>query len=61
MDYFLCVIGMVLIVEGLPYVAFPDRMKRLIYVMLEMPGGALRKFGFMLMITGLFLVYMGRT
>ena len=60
MDYFLCVIGMVLIVEGLPYFAFPDKMKRLIYALLELPGSALRRFGFMLMLTGLFLVYMGR-
>ncbi|MDX9786909.1 MAG: DUF2065 domain-containing protein [Desulfobacterales bacterium] len=60
MDYFLCVIGMVLIVEGLPYFAFPDKMKRLICAMLEMPGGVLRRFGFMLMLTGLFLVYIGR-
>ncbi len=60
MDYFLCVIGMVMIVEGLPYFAFPERMKRVITSLLEMPLGALRKFGFVLMLIGLFLVYMGR-
>ena len=27
MEFFLCVIGMVMIVEGLPYFAFPNKMK----------------------------------
>ncbi|MFH1103316.1 MAG: DUF2065 domain-containing protein, partial [Pseudomonadota bacterium] len=27
MDFFLCVIGMVLVVEGLPYFVFPEKMK----------------------------------
>lgn len=60
MDYFLCVIGMVMIVEGLPYFAFPEKMKRVITALLEMPQGGMRKFGFVLMLTGLFLVYLGR-
>jgi len=61
MDYFLCVIGMVMFVEGLPYFAFPEKMKRLITSLLEMPHGALRRFGLILMLTGLVLVYLGRT
>ena len=60
MDYFLCVIGMVMIIEGLPYFAFPEKMKHFIRSLLEMPGSVLRRFGFVLMLTGLFLVYMGR-
>jgi len=27
MKFFLCVIGMVLIIEGLPYFAFPEKLK----------------------------------
>jgi hypothetical protein len=61
MDYFLCVIGMVLIIEGLPYFAFPDKMKNFVQKMLTMPSGALRRFGFVLMLGGLFLVYIGRS
>ena len=60
MDYFLCVIGMVLIVEGLPYAIIPEKMKRFVHTLLEMPGSVLRRFGFLLMLTGLFLVYLGR-
>ena len=60
MDFFLCVMGMVMIVEGLPYFAFPDRMKEWIRKILELPDRALRRFGLVLMGIGLFLVYMGR-
>jgi hypothetical protein len=52
--------GMVMIVEGLPYFAFPEKMKALVERLIEMPTGFLRRFGFVLMATGLLLVYMGR-
>lgn len=60
MEFFLAVIGMVMIIEGLPYFAFPERMKRWIQKLIEMPDSALRKFGFVLMIAGFLLVYMAR-
>jgi uncharacterized protein YjeT (DUF2065 family) len=61
MDFFLCVIGMVMIIEGLPYFAFPDKMKQLVEKLLEIEDRALRRFGFFLMGVGLLLVYMGTT
>ena len=60
MDFFLSVIGMVMIVEGFPYFAFPEKMKIWMQKVFEMPDGTLRKFGFVLMVLGLWLVYMGR-
>ncbi len=60
MSFFLCVVGMVMIVEGLPYFAFPEKMKFVVEKMLEMPDGSLRKFGFSLMLCGLLLIYMGK-
>ena len=60
MEFFLCVVGMVMIVEGLPYFAFPDKMKLVVKKFLEMPASNMRKFGFVLMIFGLFLVFMGK-
>ena len=60
MKYFLCVMGMVMIVEGLPYFAFPEKMKHWIYKVLEMPEGSLRRFGFALMAGGLLMVFLGR-
>ena len=61
MDFFLCVIGMVMIVEGLPYFTFPDRMKEMMQRIMELPDNTLRRFGFVLMVAGLFLTYIGRS
>jgi uncharacterized protein YjeT (DUF2065 family) len=52
---------MVMIVEGLPYFAFPRRMKEMVQVLLGLPEGVLRRFGFMLMAIGLAVVYLGRS
>jgi len=61
MDFFLCVIGMVMILEGLPYFAFPERMKGWVQKILEMPESVLRRMGMVLMGIGLLLIYLGRT
>lgn len=60
MEFFLCVIGMVMIIEGLPYFVFPEKMKAWILKVLELPEGTLRKFGLVLMVLGLGLVYIGK-
>lgn len=60
MKYFLCVIGMVMIIEGLPYFAFPEKMKIWIKKIAVTPVGSLRRFGLVLMVLGLVLVYFGR-
>lgn len=60
MKFFLCVIGMVMIIEGLPYFAFPEKMKEVIRMVLDMPDSFLRKFGFILMGAGLLFVYWGK-
>ena len=61
MKFFLCVIGMVMVVEGLPYFAFPEKMKFVIQKVIEMPDKALQKFGFVLILTGVCLVYLGKS
>lgn len=60
MDYFLCVLGMVLFLEGLPYAAFPEKMKQWLVKLLETPTSSLRPMGLFFMIAGLFLVFLGR-
>ena len=60
MDFFLCVIGMVMVVEGIPYFAFPVKMKTWVEKILEMPEGSLRRVGLVLMVSGVFLVYLGK-
>jgi len=61
MKFFLCVLGMVMIIEGLPYFAMPEKMKYWIQKIAATPDGSLRRFGLVLMAIGLFLVYFGRT
>lgn len=59
LQFFLCVIGMVLILEGLPYFAFPEKLKSLYLKMLETSDTNLRMLGFLAMVIGLLLVYFG--
>ena len=61
MEFFLCVLGVVMIIEGLPYFAFPERMKDVMRAVIEMPDGTLRMIGFSLMAAGLLIAYIGRT
>ncbi len=58
MKFFFCVIGMVMIVEGLPYFAFPGKMKKMVQMMMGLEDANLRKFGFGLMLAGLGIVYL---
>jgi len=60
MEFFLCVIGMVMIVEGLPYFAFPDKMKTWVGKIIVSPDSSLRRFGLVLMVVGLSLIYLGK-
>lgn len=60
MEFFLSVIGMVMIIEGLPYFAFPDKMKTWVGKIIISPSSSLRRFGLVLMLLGLSLVYFGR-
>jgi len=60
MNFFLCVIGMTMILEGFPYFAFPEKIKLLVLKVIEMPDNTLRTVGFVLMLTGLGLVYIGK-
>jgi uncharacterized protein YjeT (DUF2065 family) len=59
MEFFFCVIGMVMIIEGLPYFAFPEKIKGFVQKVSEMPEKSLRIFGLVLMVGGIGLVYLG--
>jgi len=60
MEYFLTVLGMVLIVEGLPYFTFPEKMKELMKKVPQMPTHQLRVFGIISIAIGLLLIYLSR-
>lgn len=60
MEFFLCVLGMVLVVEGLPYFAFPEKMKALMNMMHEQNDTTLRIIGGTLLVLGLLIVFLAR-
>ncbi|MBU1341564.1 MAG: DUF2065 domain-containing protein [Proteobacteria bacterium] len=57
MKFFFCVVGMVMIVEGLPYFAIPSKMKEMVLMIISLEDTHLRKFGFVLMLAGLLIIY----
>ena len=61
MRYFLCVLGMVFIFEGLPYFIFPEKLKIYMLKMTKMQDSTLRFIGISVMIVGLILLYLGRS
>jgi len=61
MKYFLCVMGMVFIIEGLPYFVFPEKLKIYMLKITTIPESALRFLGISAIIVGLVLLYFGRT
>jgi len=60
MKYFLCVIGMVLILEGLPWFIFPDKMRAYLLKLGDMPDRLLRIGGIIAVLLGLALLFFGR-
>ncbi len=60
MDYFLCVMGMVFILEGLPYLVFPEKLKPYLIKISTLSDFTLRMIGISTIIFGLILLYFGR-
>lgn len=60
MDLFIVVLGVVMIVEGIPWFLSPGGYKRLFLHLLPVGDAMLRLLGLTLMLGGLLLVYIGR-
>jgi uncharacterized protein len=60
MSELLTVLGLILVLEGLPYFAFPEKFKIWILKVVKMPEGQLRIYGLVSMLIGLLLVFLGR-
>ena len=57
LNYLLSVLGLVLVIEGLPYFAFPETMKKWLMQLPAVPEVYLRIFGFLGMAVGILLIY----
>ena len=53
-------IGLILILEGLPYVAAPEGMRNWLKKLSEMDPGQLRSMGLVAMIIGLIICYIAQ-
>jgi len=58
MKFFLTLIGLIFILEGLPYAAAPETMRRWLRQVLTMGTGQMRLIGFLSMAIGFFLCYL---
>jgi uncharacterized protein YjeT (DUF2065 family) len=61
MKDFICALGIVFIIEGLPYFIFPEKLKIYLIKITAMPDSTLRFLGISSMICGLILLYWGRS
>lgn len=60
MAYFLCVIGMVLIIESIAYMIFPGRVKFMARYIETVPERTLQMIGLVAALIGLCIIYLGR-
>ena len=60
MKLLLTLIGLVLVLEGLPYVASPESMQRWLRQILEMEPATLRRIGMVAMAVGFALCFLAQ-
>jgi len=60
MTDFLAAFGLVFVIEGLIFAAFPGQAKRAMMSVLETPDGALRGIGLVAAVIGVILVWLAR-
>ena len=60
MEYLLCVLGMVFIIEALPYIAFPGKVKDFAQAIHTVPNRTLQIVGIIVAFAGLGIIYIGR-
>lgn len=60
-EFLVIVLGVVLIIEGIPWFLSPRRTKRMLSELFQMNDNSLRGIGFVFMLAGLLLVYLARS
>jgi uncharacterized protein YjeT (DUF2065 family) len=60
MDDFITAFGLLLVLEGLSYAAFPKGMKEAIAQVIKLPDSLLRRYGLIAAVLGLGIVYLER-
>jgi uncharacterized protein YjeT (DUF2065 family) len=60
MKLFITLLGLILVLEGLPYVAFPEAMQRWLAQLTQLPPARLRFIGLISMLSGFFILLFAR-
>lgn len=60
MKYLVTLIGLLLVLEGLPYVASPEAMQRWLRQLIELPPAQLRMIGLVAMVSGFLVLLFAR-
>lgn len=60
MKLFITLIGLILVIEGLPYVAFPEAMQRWLRQLTQIPPSHLRIVGLVAMACGFGVLFFAR-
>jgi uncharacterized protein YjeT (DUF2065 family) len=60
MKFFITLIGLILILEGLPYAASPEAMQRWLRQILDMSPAQLRRVGLIAMAVGFIFCYLAQ-
>lgn len=60
MKLFITLVGLILVLEGLPYLAFPEAMQRWLSQLCQMEPSQLRTIGLISMIIGFVVLFFAR-
>ncbi len=60
MKDFLTALGLVMIIEGVPYFLSPERMREWMLRLSMLPEALMRRIGFIMMAFGMLLIYLVR-
>ncbi len=61
MKLFITLLGLILVLEGLPYVAFPEAMQRWLLHLAQLPPAQLRSIGLISMASGFAILIFARS
>jgi uncharacterized protein len=61
MNDFITALGLLLVLEGAPYFLAPSKMRIWVIQVAKLPDDTLRRTGLIMMMLGLFVVYLVRT
>ncbi|MBF0194587.1 MAG: DUF2065 domain-containing protein [Magnetococcales bacterium] len=61
MNDFITALGLLLVLEGVPYFLSPSKMRIWVIQVAKLPDDTLRKTGLVMMMLGLFVIYLVRT